>query len=59
MPDGVVDEDALILPVDESDEKVAENKEGVGDDTRAEVARQLMAGAEMLTDVARHFDVAL
>ena len=35
-------------------------KEGVDDDKRAEVVRQLMmAGAEMLTDVARHFDVAL
>lgn len=31
MPDGVVDEDALILPVDESDEKVAEND---GDDAK-------------------------
>jgi hypothetical protein len=34
-------------------------KEGVDEDTIVEVARQLMAGIQMLTDVAKHFDVAL
>lgn len=42
-----------------SDHELFLKKENVDDDRRAEVVRQLSDGAEMLRDVARHFDVAL
>ncbi len=39
-------------------EEFLEN-EDVDEDTRVEIARQLMAAVEMLTDISKYFDVAL